>query len=388
MESLPREIAGDILSRLPVTSLVNVKFVCRSWRKLLQDSSLLVFMLFLRTTKKDPCLILHSVHPIKHYVADFPSDDSTSNQLYVAEFSSDGDRIEVVKKIRVPTLPEFYVTASCNGLLCLCHSLHSTKLFIYNPFTMDVLALPDSAQYPNQQVVVGFGFSSMENDYKVVKIVYYSHRGSIRPSGGNLPQSSVEILSLRSLTWRILGEIPYQIFGKRPSQVLVNGRLNWATWPIYRCSSARLIVSFDLSEEKFYEVPRPDCGSLDKFNHNLVVLGGCLSASVYRKDGYFEIWVMKEYNVKESWINLYNIDIMDQSFENSGLHLKRSYARVICLLKNGEILLEMTITRALLSFDPKSKTFKHLAFHGFPRWYETIVHVGSLHWIDTHVVAT
>lgn len=201
---------------------------------------------------------------------------------------------------------------------------------------MDVLALPDSAQYPNQQVVVGFGFSSMGNDYKVVKIVYYSHRGSIRPSGGNLPQSSVEILSLRSLTWRSLGEIPYQIFGKRPSQVLVNGRLNWATWPIYRCSSARLIFSFDLSEEKFYEVPRSDCGSLDKFNHNLVVLGGCLSASVYRKDGYFEIWVMKEYNVKESWINLYNIDIMDESFENSGLHLKRSYARVICLLKNGE----------------------------------------------------
>ena len=28
MESLPREIAGDILSRVPVTSLVNVKFVC------------------------------------------------------------------------------------------------------------------------------------------------------------------------------------------------------------------------------------------------------------------------------------------------------------------------------------------------------------------------
>ncbi|KAL3573775.1 hypothetical protein D5086_024388 [Populus alba] len=253
-------------------------------------------MLFLRTTKKDPCLLLHSVHPIKQYVADFPSDDSTPNQLNVADFSSDGDRIEVVKKIRVPTLPEFYVTASY------------------------------SAQYPNQQVMVGFGFSSMENDYKVVKIVYYSHRGScIRPSGGNdLPQSSVEILTLRSLTWRSLGEIPYQIFGKRPSQVLVNGRLNLATWPINRCSSARLIVSFDLSEEKFYEVPRPDCGSLDKFNHNLVVLGGCLSASVYRKDGYLEIWVMKEYNVKESWINLYNIDIMDQSFENSGLHLKRS----------------------------------------------------------------
>ncbi|KAJ6883983.1 hypothetical protein NC652_031068 [Populus alba x Populus x berolinensis] len=356
MESLPREIAGDILSRVPVTSLVNVKFVCRSWRKLLQDS-LLVFMLFLRTTKKDPCLLLHSVHPIKQYVADFPSDDSTPNQLYVADFSSDGDRIEVVKKIRVPTLPEFYVTASCNGLLCLRDSLHNSKLFIYNPFTLDVLGAPR--------------FCTVSESV-----------------GNDLPQSSVEILTLRSLTWRSLGEIPYQIFGKRPSQVLVNGRLNLATWPINRCSSARLIVSFDLSEEKFYEVPRPDCGSLDKFNHNLVVLGGCLSASVYRKDGYLEIWVMKEYNVKESWINLYNIDIMDQSFENSGLHLKRSYARVICLLKNGEILLEMTITRALLSFDPKSKTFKHLAFHGLPRWYETIVHVGSLHWIDTRVVAT
>ncbi|CAK7341319.1 unnamed protein product [Dovyalis caffra] len=329
MEGLPREIATDILSRLPITSLANVKFVCRSWRKLLQDP-LLVYMLLLRTTKNDPYLILHSVEP---------------NKLYVADFSSDGDKIEVVKQLRVPTLPEFYVAASCNGLLCLCDSSHNSKLFIYNPITMDALELPDSAQYPNQQVVIGFGFSSMENDYKVVKIVYYSHRGMIRPSGTNFPQSSVEILNLRSLTWRSLGEIPYQIFGKRPSQTLVNGRLNWATWPIYQHSSARLIVSFDLSDEKFYE----------------------------------------EYNVKESWINPYNIDIVEQSFENSVLHLKRSYARVICLLKNGEILLEMTITRALFSFDPKSETFKHLPLHELPRWYEATVHTGSLHWIDTHM---
>ncbi|XWS31048.1 hypothetical protein CRYUN_Cryun23aG0043500 [Craigia yunnanensis] len=37
MERLPQEILLGILSRLPITSLVQSKLVCRAWRSLIQD---------------------------------------------------------------------------------------------------------------------------------------------------------------------------------------------------------------------------------------------------------------------------------------------------------------------------------------------------------------
>lgn len=360
MESLPQEIAVNILSRLPITTLINVKLVCRSWRNLVQDP-LVGRMMLSYTATKNPCLILHSNNP-------------TRNALYAVDFSADGENIEAVKNIRVPAFPEFHVTASCNGLLCLCDSLFSSRIYVYNPFTMDVAELPESMRHINQQVVVGFGFSSRDGDYKVVRIV-----GSYGPIARS---SSVDILSLSNLTWKSLGETPCQIFD-RPAQALVNERLHWPTWPINRNSSARLLLSFDLSDEQFREVPKPECGSLDQFNHHLLVLGGCLSASVYSGAGFFEIWVMKEYGVKESWIKEYAIDIPDQTFNNSGLRLARSYATVICLLKNEKILLDMIGSRDLVTFDTKSGTFSHLTFDGLPRGCETIGHVGSLLWIDS-----
>lgn len=52
-----------------------------------------------------------------------------------------------------------------------------------------------------------------------------------------------------------------------------------------------------------------------------------------------------------------------------------------CLLKNGDILPEFKDGN-LASYDPESGKTTNLLFEGMPKLFQTIVHVGSLNWID------
>ena len=381
MERLPRDIILDILSKLPVTSLVQFRFVCRGWRMLAQDP-LLPSMHLSRTAQENPCLILHCDYPIR-------------NQLSFLDISSSDNREkETVRKLSTPfwdSMPEFEVVGSCNGLLCLADSLYKDAVYVYNPFTRDYKQLPKSMQYPDQEVVFGFGFHPMTEVYKVVKIVYY------RNGYGRLSQlrrftcsqSEVQVLTLgRSPTWRSLGKVAYQL-DRWPSEALVSGRLHWVTRP--KRYVTRFIASFDLADEQFREVPKPNCGGLSRSNYHLLVLKGCLSAAVYRSNGKLEIWVMKEYDVKESWIKEFSIGAhvpkglkqdLKGLYKILGNALKGRGVRVLCQLKNGEILLEYK-GRALFSFDPERRKFKDLTLNGSPNWFQAFVLVGSLNWIDT-----
>lgn len=188
MEFLPREIILDILSRLPVTSLLQCKLVCRTWKHLAQDP-LLVGMHFSRSGKNDLCLILHCDYP-------------TRNQLYSIKLSPHSKDNQRVNIIHVPPLPKFDVLGSCKGLLCLCDSLTKNSLYIYNPFTRDYIELPKCLEFHNQDVVLGFVFHETTKEYKVIKVVYCKplrspFRGIQRRAGSIIsPESEVQILEL------------------------------------------------------------------------------------------------------------------------------------------------------------------------------------------------
>ncbi|KAB1208693.1 hypothetical protein CJ030_MR6G006735 [Morella rubra] len=384
LESLPSELIHEIVSGLPVSSLVQFKSVCSAWRMLSRDPDL-VNMHTTRMAENNPCLIFHCDYPIR-------------NQLYFVELPVCIDKKEKVKKLRVPfwaAMPEFDVVGSCNGLLCLSDSLYSDAIYIYNPFTRDYLVLPKSMQYCNQEVVFGFGFHPTTKEYKVIKIIYYrkEDRGYRRAFRLTNTNSEVQIFTLGCSNWRSMGKVAYHLL-QPLSQVLVNGRLHWVTRP-RRYSPRRSIISFDLADEQFQEVPTPDCNTLNRRKYHLVVLGGCLSAAVYCNYGKLEIWVMREYGVKESWIKKLNIGNyvpkglekdVNQSFKISKIITKGRFVRVLCLLKNAEILLEYK-SRALVAYDPVSGKFKDLTFQGIPKWFQAVVHVGSLNWIETSIDA-
>ncbi|XVE72499.1 hypothetical protein DITRI_Ditri11bG0044200 [Diplodiscus trichospermus] len=335
MEGLPHEIIVDILSRLPITSLVQFKFVCRGWRALAQDP-LLADMHLSCKAESNKCLILHCDFPIR-------------NQLYFVDLSA--------------------------------HNQDKEKL-------------PKSRQYPDQEVVFGFGFHPKTKEYKVVKIVYYRNSSSSSYSRARrivYPQSDVQILTLGSSAWRSLGKVPCQLV-RRPSEALVSGRLHWVSRP-RRYYPARRLISFDLADEQFREVLKPDCGGLNRCNFHPSVLKGCLAAAVYGNYGKLEIWVMKDYNVKESWIKQFSIGAYMPKCLKQKLDRDRplkiwknasngKVVRVLCLLENGEILLEYK-NRVLVCYDPKKGKFRDLAFQGIPNWFQTVVHAASFNWINT-----
>ncbi|KAI9177307.1 hypothetical protein LWI28_024138 [Acer negundo] len=382
MEYLPCEIVLDILSRLSVTSLLQFKLVCKSWHNLTQDP-LLVSMHFYHAPENDPCLIVHCDHPIR-------------NQLYSLELS-DPENDQRVNKLRVPMFPEFDIKGSCKGLLCLCDSSTRDSLYAYNPFTRNYIELPKSIDETlyDLSLVFGFGFNQTTKEYKVVKVVYWRIRPRY-PRHFSIMfslQSEVQVFTLGKPSWRSLGKIPHFLYAQGPSQVLVNGRLHWTTWP-RRYHIGCMLISFDLEDEQFREVPKPDSGGLERLHFDAVELGGCLAGVLHQNYGQLEIWVMKEYDVKESWIKEFNIAIhvprglkhadrnSAEPFRDSKFYRKSSFVRVLGLLKNGEVLLEYKC-RALVTYDQKDGTFKDLTFPEMPYWFEAVIHEGSLNWIDS-----
>ncbi|KAL3754410.1 hypothetical protein ACJRO7_001616 [Eucalyptus globulus] len=354
INALPRGVVVDILSRLPTPSLFRAQFVCLSWRALARDP------LFLELHRPLPRLPLRP--PL------------WSPLYFVDDVSGRDGRNRPARKSHPPfggVAPEFNVVGSSEGLLCLANALYSDNVYVYNPLTGEYRELPDSEGHQRKrEMVFGFGFDETEKDYKVIKIVYTIINRNGRLYRVLLCCSKVQVCSLRSPTWRRLGNATHDLEAT-PSQPLVNRRLHWTVsrgghWNIR-------IAPFDL--------------------HHLVELGGCLSAAVPSLSGALEIWVMKEYGMKESWIKDYSIgsylpkglqnheheDYNDRSCKISRILMRKRYGlyvRVLGMLRNGKILLEYH-NRALARYDPDRDEAIDLMLEGLPEWFESIVHVSK-----------
>ncbi|XP_058005350.1 F-box protein At3g07870-like [Hevea brasiliensis] len=339
MESLPREIMLNILSRLPTPSLLNAKLVNRSWQNLAEDPILIdLHFTHMAANNTNPCLILHGDHPIQ-------------NQLYALYFYPNNSNVGLVKRI---SLPQYLI------------------------LTSQPLAMAETKEYKYLKISHG-----TKNVRGCRRICAY-------------PQSKAEILTVGSPIWRSLGQISYNLV-QSPSQIMVNGKLHWVNSPFIHPRRNNRLISFDLADEKFQMVPNPDSAGFERHGSHrlkLVTIGGCLSVVLNINYGSFEIWVMKEYGVRQSWTKEFNIssdlpreleeEVVDPAFKISRMY-RRSFTRVICSVKNGEILLQYKC-RALLSYDPRQGTFKDIKIPGMPNMFEAVAHDGNLNGIDSLLI--
>ncbi|CAI9091887.1 OLC1v1026995C5 [Oldenlandia corymbosa var. corymbosa] len=389
LDSLPQELAVDIISRLPIKSLIQSRFVCKFWQNLSYDPHLVSLHLSKVLSSNFHYFIFHCDVPIK-------------NQLYFVEFFNEKDddgstKLEKVRKFDTPfssSMPEFNVIGSCNGILCLENSLFEEGLYLYNPFTQDYSELPKSTVYQDQFVMYGFGFHPVTNEHKLVRIAYYPTTFDVNivaPSRrfalSRDMKSDVQIFTLGSNRWRSIGRAPF-VFQKGSNPVLLNGRLHWTTcYGVHHGRPAnRLIVSFDLADETFREVPGPELNHrISRLNYHLAVLGEylCVAVPLHRVPGTLDLWIMREYNRKESWVKEitvggYTPTLRTQEIQRSyGIWSRGKMVRVLCLLRDGEILLEYK-GGSLVSYNPGTGMFLDITFPGLPLPSKTIIHVGTL----------
>ncbi|KAL2898843.1 F-box protein CPR1 [Bienertia sinuspersici] len=181
---------------------------------------------------------------------------------------------------------------------------------LLNPSTGPYFSIPPPIDHPSKDHrlgifsvnVIGFGYDCLNDDYKVVEIVEYDLFG--------LRIRDTLVYSLKKNSWRVNESVSLPIISLKINETgaLVNNHLlHWLFKPRFP-----RIACFDLRSEQWAQnVPLPDLRWHKKGDDlvHLSVFDGCLC--LLTKEVSFinsvNVWVMKEYGVKESWVKLLGV---------------------------------------------------------------------------------
>ncbi|XP_026404878.1 F-box protein CPR1-like [Papaver somniferum] len=265
------------------------------------------------------------------------------SRLYYGEYDESSKPCMELEIVNHPHIKKRFGTSemvgSCNGLVCF--SIPYTyevddPIYICNPNTGEQISLPrftamsknknnvefKKTTYLDGHIVSGFGYNSVTDEYKVVRI-YYAESQSL-----DQPKGQVQVYTLGSGSgWRNVGECPYSLlrfdlsdhvraccvpYSNRsaihiPTRgVLTNGALHWfdEDWNV---------AAFNLADEKFSMLPSPPCFCPgEKKFYVLQVLQGCLCVVNDQNGKSLDIWSFK----KESneWAKMFGISCQSDKF--------------------------------------------------------------------------
>ncbi|KAM7490829.1 hypothetical protein LguiA_033750 [Lonicera macranthoides] len=205
-----------------------------------------------------------------------------------------------------------------------------------------------------RELGLGFGFDEKNNDYKVVRIINIYHH---TPSGGRGHTVKAEIFNLSSNSWRKLDASLPRVQFEFCFELLFNGVFHWYAQNYCDNSAYESILSFHMSTEVFKEIHFPGTCYRNK-RSRLAVLNNESFALILFEDynqapKNFEIWVMKEYGVKESWTKQFTVGPL------LGIHSPLSFG------KHNELLLQRD-NGQLVSCDLDTNKIRDIEVRGAP----------------------
>ncbi|KAK9667714.1 hypothetical protein RND81_13G006200 [Saponaria officinalis] len=276
-------IAAEILPRLPAKSLLRFKSVCKSFNTVISSPE------FVR---------LHLRHSLSsdNRLLVIPSTDRTVYTFDLDSLSSSSSAASAT----FSWPDQAFIEGSCNGVLLITGYFGGLyRLVLLNPSTRTYVDVFSTTNY------LGFGFDHLNNDYKIVVVIDYHT---------NVLKSRVtKIYSLNSKSWKIVeNKIPPDAIQYPYSGALVdNHLLHWIFWT--PSTGKRIIGCFDICLEKWgADVPLPGHYCDKNELQDMGVVDGRLFCSFEnRVDLSYDVWVMEEYGVQESWTKLLSVAIPD-----------------------------------------------------------------------------
>ncbi|KAL4581433.1 hypothetical protein LXL04_017648 [Taraxacum kok-saghyz] len=300
MEDLPENVTVEILSRLPVKTIIHCKCVCKKWLNLVSNS----YFATLHLSRSPAGLMIHH-NPIKGRWSQQPGilkwveveDEYDDHHLH-------HDPVMSLNLNLAPLLQKSTIltVGSVNGLLCLWQSGQGKdNTYICNPITREYMILPRQKYYKEgyADIVYCFGVGSLRQEYRVIRI--FQGNINIPSDSTSRSRSSVlraEVYTFGTSQWRSVCDIPYWL--DRFCGPFLNGHAHWS---VFGKDSPENIYVFDFDNETFNFFPSPPVETIQgSENHfkTLAVLNGCL-CQCDTFDSQLTIWVMKEYGVKTSW---------------------------------------------------------------------------------------
>ena len=300
---LPYDIVLNILTRLPVKSLMRFRCVSKAWNSSITSPDFI-------STHLNNSIDSHGDGYVIHMpcVRDICS-SSINTKRPVCTVALDRT-LDTISEVRIPFHFPFgcaQIVGSCNGLLCFATSAYC--IYLWNPSIRIFKRLPNTCLGQLRFATLGFAYHSENNDYKVVRI-------SRSPFSAPVSSHEIEVYTLSSDSWRSVGTTlttDVLFYDKNyPLPIpLVNGALHWMSCIVEEENHRRrMIMAFDVNSEKFKRLALPD-GSTDEniFQTFLSSFKGKLAfitwARSEQRGTQYSIWVMKEYGVVESWIKLF-----------------------------------------------------------------------------------
>ncbi|KAL9688222.1 hypothetical protein QQ045_032641 [Rhodiola kirilowii] len=223
LPTLPDDVVTDILSRLPVRSLVRFRCVSKTWNRLIRDQKFTD--LHLKQSRQNDVdgscsghRVLISVNPCESLVC-----EKLRNGI-----EHEIEKDDVVLKVDSPVEFKFPdIIGSCDGMLCM---MSGERFYLWNPSTADCREIRESDMRNKLDEysifgdcrllgrMFGFGYDSLTDDYKIVSINWNLNYGKM----------DVAIIAVGSNKWwRVTDSIPRCLSILPMVMSFTNGAIHW-----------------------------------------------------------------------------------------------------------------------------------------------------------------
>ncbi|CAN1844481.1 F-box protein CPR1 [Linum perenne] len=210
---------------------------------------------------------------------------------------------------------------SCNGLICFW-IYSDSRGQILNPATGERRYLDTYTLFPAYRLPegYGFGYDQSSDDYKLVRFL----------------DGNAEIHYVRARYRRVV-KFPLIKVLHQAKGVFACGALHWID---DRKDSPVTVYAFDLGSETVSKLSLPADFDAGYFvSPEVGVMDLCLCVYRLRMGSRFDLWMMKEYGNKDSWVRIYKIDlsfakVTDYSVSMVGF----TRGRILFLLKRSKLV--------------------------------------------------
>ncbi|XP_015064430.1 F-box/kelch-repeat protein At3g23880-like [Solanum pennellii] len=323
----PREIISNILSRLPVKTLLRFRCVCKPWRNLISKPNFIDTHLHRSSSLKPTFspILIHTLH-VKY----------TDHVLSLVDSPESS-----VTELDNP-FPFFYynmvVVGSCSGIVCLCKPPWGDLITLWNPVMRKFRTVQLSKKKPllgvHAGVSIGLAYDSQENDFIILSLFCFRAESRV--------PVEVEMCSMKSFCWKeVKNEVGFRVI--RPCcNVIIKGVPYWTALLEDKYGLRDVLVYFDVDKKEFDKLPMP--GITVGTQWQLVNLQDTVGMLIWAKtDKYnIDVWVMDD---EDGWSKKCTVGLVF------------GFDRLIGCLRNGDILAEDE-NGVLLLFDMVTSSVK------------------------------
>ncbi|KAL1189692.1 F-box protein [Cardamine amara subsp. amara] len=229
MSNLPKDLAEEVLSRVPVKSIRKVRFTSKKWNTLSKDKFFAMKHLGEERLATANKFMVVMMMDFEVYLMNINLQDKVMER--------EAKLISLVDSYEVDIAKVFH----CDGLL-LCITKDHTKLVVWNPYWGQTRWIEPTHNSHRLDFHSYAGYDKACRSYKILRFIDL-----------NSPTLFVEvkIYDLNSDSWRILDVVPDGKIFRQSGGVSLNGNTYWFAGGKPSVYEKAFLMCFDFTSEKF-----------------------------------------------------------------------------------------------------------------------------------------